>query len=131
PNYPYVAYASTTDGRKAMTQMPYENYALRPALYVNQNAFAPRQVPETALAEGQLVVFGGQTWYMVGEDGSGMVPGPEGTVTLFQQYQYPSIINYHNVPEESYLESDLQEAMESYGDNLSMADGEGDYIVPR
>ena len=131
PNYPYVAYAGTTDGRKGYAQMPYENYALRPALYVDQNAFAPRQVPETALAEGQLVVFGGQTWYMVGEDGSGMVPGPEGTVTLFQQYQSPSLINYSNVPEESYLESDLQEAMESYGDNLSMADGEGDYIVPR
>ena len=50
---------------------------------------------------------------------------------LFQQYQYPSIINYHNVPEESYLESDLQEAMESYGNNLSMADGESGRIVPR
>ena len=132
PDYPYTGFVVTSDGLQIEGYaLPYWNYALRPALYVDQNAFETPQVPETALGEGQLVVFGGQTWYMVGEDGSGMVPGPKGTVTLFQQYQYHSPINYSNVPEERYLESDLQEAMESYGDNLSMADGESDYIVPR
>ena len=132
PDYPYCGYAVGSAGVPfGGGSFPYWNYALRPALYVDQNAFAPRQVPETALAEGQLVVFGGQTWYMVGEDDSGMVPGPEGTVTLFQQYQYPSFITYNNVPKGSYLESDLQKAMESYGGNLSMADGESGRIVPR
>ena len=66
-------------------------------------------------------MFGGQTWYMVGENGSGMVPGPEGTVTLFQQYQYPSIINYHNVPEESYLESDLGQFTRNYTQTVKRA----------
>ena len=133
PNYPNVAYKGGTNGTRSGTQMPYNNYALRPALYVDQNAFAPRQVPETALAEGQLVVFGGQTWYMVGENGSGTVPGPEGTVTLFQQVPNWSIGSktYSDPTVESYLGSDLQEAMESYGNNLSMADGESGRIVPR
>lgn len=54
-----------------------DTYAVRPALYVKAEA-----LPEKV--EGIQVAFGGQWWYVVGQGEKGSVPGPENTVTLFE-----------------------------------------------
>ena len=87
-----------------------DTYAVRPALYVKAEA-----LPEKV--EGIQVAFGGQWWYVVGQGEKGSVPGPENTVTLFEnpweKLGAQPVSAYTSAS--SYLKSFLQEEMAVFG----------------
>ena len=102
-------------------------YAVRPALYVKAEA-----LPEKI--EGIQVAFGGQWWYVVGQGKIGSVPGPENTVTLFENPRKnlgtQSVLAYTSAS--SYLNSFLQKEMAAFGSKyLKLAGKESSLIVPR
>ena len=97
-----------------------EARVIRPALYVKAEG-----IPENIT--GIQVAFGGQWWYVVGQGVNGSVPGPENTVTLFEN---PSAPQQSSTAQE-YMGSPLQEAMAGFGSNLTLAGKESSLIVPR
>ena len=97
-----------------------EARVIRPALYVKAEG-----IPENIT--GIQVAFGGQWWYVVGQGVNGSVPGPENTVTLFEN---PSAPQQSSTARE-YMGSPLQEAMAGFGSNLTLAGKESSLIVPR
>ena len=104
-----------------------DTYAIRPALYVKAQA-----LPEKV--EGIQVAFGGQWWYVVGQGKTGSVPGPENTVTLFENPREKlgaqPVSAYTSAS--SYLKSFLQEEMAVFGSKyLNLAGKESSLIVPR
>ena len=104
-----------------------DTYAVRPALYVKAEA-----LPEKV--EGIQVAFGGQWWYVVGQGEKGSVPGPENTVTLFENPREKlgaqPVSAYTSAS--SYLKSFLQEEMAVFGSKyLNLAGKESSLIVPR
>lgn len=104
-----------------------QTYAVRPALYVKAEA-----LPEKV--EGIQVAFGGQWWYVVGQGEKGSVPGPENTVTLFENPREAMgaqpVSAYTSAS--SYLKSFLQEEMAVFGSKyLNLAGKESSLIVPR
>ena len=104
-----------------------DTYAVRPALYVKAEA-----LPEKV--EGIQVAFGGQWWYVVGQGEKGSVPGPENTVTLFEnpweKLGAQPVSAYTSAS--SYLNSFLQEEMAVFGSKyLNLAGKESSLIVPR
>ena len=104
-----------------------DTYAVRPALYVKAEA-----LPEKV--EGIQVAFGGQWWYVVGQGEKGSVPGPENTVTLFEnpweKLGAQPVSAYTSAS--SYLKSFLQEEMAVFGSKyLNLAGKESSLIVPR
>ena len=108
-------------GTLQATGFPVTNvYAVRPALYVKADA-----LPESAI--GIQVAFGGQWWYVVGQGVNGAIPGPENTVTLFEN---PSTPQQSSTARE-YMGSPLQKAMAGFGSNLTLAGKESALIVPR
>lgn len=103
------------------------NGSIRPALYVKAEA-----LPEKV--EGIQVAFGGQWWYVVGQGEKGSVPGPENTVTLFEnpweKLGAQPVSAYTSAS--SYLKSFLQEEMAVFGSKyLNLAGKESSLIVPR
>ena len=103
------------------------NGSIRPALYVKAQA-----LPEKV--EGIQVAFGGQWWYVVGQGKTGSVPGPENTVTLFENPREKlgaqPVSAYTSAS--SYLKSFLQEEMAVFGSKyLNLAGKESSLIVPR
>lgn len=103
------------------------NGSIRPALYVKAEA-----LPEKV--EGIQVAFGGQWWYVVGQGEKGSVPGPENTVTLFENPREKlgaqPVSAYTSAS--SYLKSFLQEEMAVFGSKyLNLAGKESSLIVPR
>lgn len=102
------------------------NGSIRPALYVKAEA-----LPEKV--EGIQVAFGGQWWYVVGQGEKGSVPGPENTVTLFENPREAMgaqvILAQTSSP--NYLGSDLQQKMADFSSNLNLAGKESSLIVPR
>lgn len=103
------------------------NGSIRPALYVKAEA-----LPEKV--EGIQVAFGGQWWYVVGQGKTGSVPGPENTVTLFENPREKlgaqPVSAYTSAS--SYLKSFLQEEMAVFGSKyLNLAGKESSLIVPR
>lgn len=116
----YSAYFYQVSDGKTQTCAPTEIKAVRPALYVKADA-----LPESAI--GIQVAFGGQWWYVVGQGVNGSVPGPENTVTLFEN---PSAPQQSSTARE-YMGSPLQEAMAGFGSNLTLAGKESSLIVPR
>lgn len=98
------------------------SYAIRPALYVKAEG-----IPENST--GIEVAFGGQWWYVVGQGVNGSVPGPENTVTLFENPSAPPRPGVATATE--YMGSPLQEAMAGFGSNLTLAGKESSLIVPR
>ena len=110
-------------GTLQATGFPVTNvYAVRPALYVKADA-----LPESAI--GIQVAFGGQWWYVVGQGVNGAIPGPENTVTLFENPSAPPRPGVATATE--YMSSPLQEAMAGFGSNLTLAGKESSLIVPR
>ena len=95
---------------------------IRPALYVKAEG-----IPENIT--GIQVAFGGQWWYVVGQGVNGSVPGPENTVTLFENPSAPPRPGVATATE--YMGSPLQEAMAGFGSNLTLAGKESSLIVPR
>lgn len=118
----YSAYFYQVSDGKTQTCAPTEIKAVRPALYVKADA-----LPESA--KGIQVAFGGQWWYVVGQGVNGSVPGPENTVTLFENPSDPPRPGVATSTE--YMGSDLQEAMAGFGSNLTLAGKENSLIVPR
>lgn len=98
------------------------NFSIRPALYVKAEG-----IPENIT--GIQVAFGGQWWYVVGQGAYGSVPGPENTVTLFENPSAPPRPGVATATE--YMGSPLQEAMAGFGSNLTLAGKESALIVPR
>lgn len=102
------------------------NGSIRPALYVKAEA-----LPEKV--EGIQVAFGGQWWYVVGQGEKGSVPGPENTVTLFENPR--ESMGAQVIPAQTssrnYLGSDLQQKMADFSSNLNLAGKESSLIVPR
>lgn len=78
-------------------------FSIRPALYVKAEA-----LPEKV--EGIQVAFGGQWWYVVGQGKTGSVPGPENTVTLFENPREAmgAQVIQAQTNSSNYLGSDLQ-----------------------
>ena len=103
-----------------------DTYAVRPALYVKAEA-----LPEKV--EGIQVAFGGQWWYVVGQGKTGSVPGPENTVTLFENPREAmgAQVILAQTNSLNYLGSDLQQKMEDFSSNLNLAGKESSLIVPR
>ena len=101
-------------------------YAVRPALYVKAEA-----LPEKV--EGIQVAFGGQWWYVVGQGKTGSVPGPENTVTLFENPREAmgAQVILAQTNSLNYLGSDLQQKMADFSSNLNLAGKESSLIVPR
>ena len=101
-------------------------YAVRPALYVKAEA-----LPEKV--EGIQVAFGGQWWYVVGQGEKGSVPGPENTVTLFENPREAmgAQVILAKTNSSNYLGSDLQQKMADFSSNLNLAGKESSLIVPR
>lgn len=101
-------------------------YAVRPALYVKAEA-----LPEKV--EGIQVAFGGQWWYVVGQGEKGSVPGPENTVTLFENPREAmgAQVILAKTDSTSYLGSALQQKMADFSSNLNLAGKESSLIVPR
>lgn len=101
-------------------------YAVRPALYVKAEAL-------TEKVEGIQVAFGGQWWYVVGQGEKGSVPGPENTVTLFENPREAMGAQVIQAQTNSlnYLGSDLQQKMADFSSNLNLAGKESSLIVPR
>ena len=108
------------------TCAPTEIKAIRPALYVKAEA-----LPEKG--EAIQVAFGGQWWYVVGQGKTGSVPGPENTVTLFENPR--EAMGAQVIPAQTnslnYLGSDLQQKMADFSSNLNLAGKESSLIVPR
>lgn len=100
--------------------------AIRPALYVKAEA-----LPEKV--EGIQVAFGGQWWYVVGQGEKGSVPGPENTVTLFENPREAmgAQVILAKTNSSNYLGSDLQQKMADFSSNLNLAGKESSLIVPR
>ena len=135
PRYVYRVHKALADGRKLdgnagfLVRPPEvtETFAIRPALYVKAEA-----LPEKV--EGIQVAFGGQWWYVVGQGKKGSVPGPENTVTLFENPREKlgaqPVSAYTSAS--SYLKSFLQEEMAVFGSKyLNLAGKESSLIVPR
>lgn len=103
-----------------------DTYAVRPALYVKAEA-----LPEKV--EGIQVAFGGQWWYVVGQGEKGSVPGPENTVTLFENPREAmgAQVILAKTNSSNYLGSDLQQKMADFSSNLNLAGKESSLIVPR
>ena len=103
-----------------------DTYAVRPALYVKAEA-----LPEKV--EGIQVAFGGQWWYVVGQGKTGSVPGPENTVTLFENPREAmgAQVILAQTNSLNYLGSDLQQKMADFSSNLNLAGKESSLIVPR
>lgn len=103
-----------------------DTYAVRPALYVKAEA-----LPEKV--EGIQVAFGGQWWYVVGQGEKGSVPGPENTVTLFENPREAmgAQVILAKTDSTSYLGSALQQKMADFSSNLNLAGKESSLIVPR
>ena len=103
-----------------------DTYAVRPALYVKAEA-----LPEKL--EGIQVAFGGQWWYVVGQGEKGSVPGPENTVTLFENPREAmgAQVILAQTNSLNYLGSDLQQKMADFSSNLNLAGKESSLIVPR
>lgn len=131
PVYNGIAFSSE-GGYMSAQALSYGNsitntYAIRPALYVKAEA-----LPEKV--EGIQVAFGGQWWYVVGQGEKGSVPGPENTVTLFENPREKlgaqPVSAYTSAS--SYLKSFLQEEMAVFGSKyLNLAGKESSLIVPR
>lgn len=102
------------------------NGSVRPALYVKAEA-----LPEKV--EGIQVAFGGQWWYVVGQGEKGSVPGPENTVTLFENPQEAmgAQVIQAQTNSSNYFGSDLQKKMADFSSNLNLAGKESSLIVPR
>lgn len=102
------------------------NGSIRPALYVKAEA-----LPEKV--EGIQVAFGGQWWYVVGQGEKGSVPGPENTVTLFENPREAmgAQVILAQTSSSNYLGSDLQQKMADFSSNLNLAGKESSLIVPR
>lgn len=102
------------------------NGSVRPALYVKAEA-----LPEKV--EGIQVAFGGQWWYVVGQGKTGSVPGPENTVTLFEnpRESMGAQVILAKTDSTSYLGSALQQKMADFSSNLNLAGKESSLIVPR
>lgn len=100
--------------------------SIRPALYVKAEA-----LPEKV--EGIQVAFGGQWWYVVGQGKTGSVPGPENTVTLFENPREAmgAQVIQAQTNSSNYLGSDLQKKMADFSSNLNLAGKESSLIVPR
>lgn len=135
PRYVYRVHKALADGRKldgnagVLVRPPEvtETFAIRPALYVKAEA-----LPEKV--DGIQVAFGGQWWYVVGQGEKGSVPGPENTVTLFENPREKlgaqPVSAYTSAS--SYLKSFLQEEMAVFGSKyLNLAGKESSLIVPR
>ena len=101
-------------------------FAIRPALYVKAEA-----LPEKA--DPIQVAFGGQWWYVVGQGEKGSVPGPENTVTLFENPREAmgAQVILAQTSSSNYLGSDLQQKMADFSSNLNLAGKESSLIVPR
>lgn len=101
------------------------NGSIRPALYVKAEA-----LPEKV--EGIQVAFGGQWWYVVGQGEKGSVPGPENTVTLFENPREAmgAQVIQAQTNSSNYLGSDLQKKMADFSSNLNLAGKESSLIVP-
>lgn len=117
----YATFYQVSSGQTADCLIT-DSKAVRPALYVKAE-----ELPESA--KGIQVAFGGQWWYVVGQGVSGSVPGPENTVTLFENPSAPPRPGVATATE--YMGSDLQEAMAGFGSNLTLAGKESSLIVPR
>lgn len=135
PRYVYRVHKALADGRTLdgnagiLVRPPEvtETFAIRPALYVKAEA-----LPEKV--DGIQVAFGGQWWYVVGQGEKGSVPGPENTVTLFENPREKlgaqPVSAYTSAS--SYLKSFLQEEMAVFGSKyLNLAGKESSLIVPR
>ena len=135
PRYVYRVHKALADGRNldgnagVLVRPPEvtETFAIRPALYVKAEA-----LPEKV--DGIQVAFGGQWWYVVGQGEKGSVPGPENTVTLFENPREKlgaqPVSAYTSAS--SYLKSFLQEEMAVFGSKyLNLAGKESSLIVPR
>lgn len=120
--------STSPDGPEAFRMgSPVTNtYAVRPALYVKAEA-----LPEKV--EGIQVAFGGQWWYVVGQGEKGSVPGPENTVTLFENPREAmgAQVILAKTNSSNYLGSDLQQKMADFSSNLNLAGKESSLIVPR
>lgn len=134
PRYVYRVHKALADGRKldgnagVLVRPPEvtETFAIRPALYVKAEA-----LPEKV--EGIQVAFGGQWWYVVGQGEKGSVPGPENTVTLFENPREAmgAQVILAKTDSTSYLGSALQQKMADFSSNLNLAGKESSLIVPR
>ena len=134
PRYVYRVRKALADGRKldgnagVLVRPPEvtETFAIRPALYVKAEA-----LPEKV--DGIQVAFGGQWWYVVGQGEKGSVPGPENTVTLFENPREAMGAQVIQAQTNSlnYLGSDLQQKMADFSSNLNLAGKESSLIVPR
>ena len=134
PRYVYRVHKALADGRNldgndgVLVRPPEvtETFAIRPALYVKAEA-----LPEKV--EGIQVAFGGQWWYVVGQGEKGSVPGPENTVTLFENPQEAmgAQVIQAQTNSSNYLGSDLQKKMADFSSNLNLAGKESSLIVPR
>lgn len=130
PVYNGIAFSSE-GGYMSAQALAYGNsitntYAIRPALYVKAEA-----LPEKV--EGIQVAFGGQWWYVAGQGEKGSVPGPENTVTLFENPREAmgAQVILAKTNSSNYLGSDLQQKMEDFSSNLNLAGKESSLIVPR
>ena len=126
-SYYYTVVAYETDGSErwessagvlgAWVSTATNEFAVRPALYVNAEAVGAPKVTESIT--GGETYFGNQNWYIVGMSDTGPVPGPSKTVTLFAdsivegQYAQTSI---------HYSEGDLCAAMKNLGDTQGLPD---------
>ena len=120
----YFAYYYSCSGKEIKASAEFDSKArvIRPALYVKAEG-----IPENIT--GIQVAFGGQWWYVVGQGVNGSVPGPENTVTLFENPSAPPRPGVATATE--YIGSPLQEAMAGFGSNLTLAGKESSLIVPR
>lgn len=130
PLYNGIAFSSE-GGYMSAQALAYGNsitntYAIRPALYVKAEA-----LPEKV--EGIQVAFGGQWWYVAGQGEKGSVPGPENTVTLFENPREAmgAQVILAKTNSSNYLGSDLQQKMADFSSNLNLAGKESSLIVPR
>ena len=130
PVYNGIAFSSE-GGYMSAQALAYGNsitntYAIRPALYVKAEA-----LPEKV--EGIQVAFGGQWWYVAGQGEKGSVPGPENTVTLFENPREAmgAQVILAKTNSSNYLGSDLQQKMADFSSNLNLAGKESSLIVPR
>ena len=130
PIYNGIAFSSK-GGYTSDQSLTYGNnitntYAVRPALYVKAQA-----LPEKVA--GIQVAFGGQWWYVVGQGENGSVPGPENTVTLFENPREAmgAQVILAQTNSSNYLGSDLQQKMADFSSNLNLAGKDSSLIVPR
>ena len=124
--YYYTVVAYETDGSErwessvgvlgSWVSTATNEFAVRPALYVNAEAVGAPKVTESIT--GGETYFGNQNWYIVGMGDTGPVPGPSNTVTLFAdsivEGQYATT-NIH------YSQGDLCAAMKNLGASLTLS----------